>query len=155
TLEWTDHTSRRRWPFESCLSFCEPNCSGVRQAIRLAESEWHWDLRSPDVYGTLGPSLSQNGIGTSLGRSFLGQPPGFSRYGGLYSVGIGTQASMSLFPHAAGIVKRLTLGRDIIPQQHILGMRDPQDEISVKLYGLDEPRDVTNQHTLASATPFS
>ena len=47
------------------------------------------------------------------------------------------------------------LGRDELPQQCVLGLRDPQDEIAVELHGLSEPRDVTNRHTLACAAPFA
>jgi flavin reductase (DIM6/NTAB) family NADH-FMN oxidoreductase RutF len=62
---------------------------------------------------------------------------------------------MSLFHTAAGAFKRLMLGRHDIPQQCVLGLRDPQEEIAVELHGLGVPRDVTHQHTLASAVPFS
>ena len=62
---------------------------------------------------------------------------------------------MSPLHGAARIVTRVLLGRHDIPQQCVLGMRDPQDEIAVELHGLDAPRDVTTRHTLASAVPFS
>src|SRR6185437_13823216 len=62
---------------------------------------------------------------------------------------------MSLFHSAAGTFKRMMLGRHNLPQQCVLGMHDPQDEIAVELHGLDIPRDVTHQHTVASAVPSS
>jgi flavin reductase (DIM6/NTAB) family NADH-FMN oxidoreductase RutF len=52
-------------------------------------------------------------------------------------------------------IKRLALGPDDLPQQCILGLRDPQQQIAVELHGLGAPRDVTHNHTLACASPFT
>jgi flavin reductase (DIM6/NTAB) family NADH-FMN oxidoreductase RutF len=60
-----------------------------------------------------------------------------------------------LFKRARKLVRQLMLGRHELPQQCILGMSDPQDEVAVELYGLSTPRDVTNRHTLACAAPFA
>jgi len=60
-----------------------------------------------------------------------------------------------LFKRARKLVRRLILRRHELPQQCILGMSDPQDEVAVELHGLSTPRDLTNRHTLACAAPFA
>ncbi len=50
-------------------------------------------------------------------------------------------------------VKRLLFGSADLTQQVTIGLRDPQQEITVELHGLGDPIDVTNRHTLACAAP--
>ena len=62
---------------------------------------------------------------------------------------------MGLLQHARKTARRMALGPDDLPQQCIVGIREPQDEIAVELHGLGMPRDVTHCHTLACAAPFT
>lgn len=52
------------------------------------------------------------------------------------------------------LVKRAVLGPPF-PQQCSIGLREPQDEIVVDLDGAGPLRDVTQEHVLASAAPFT
>jgi len=62
---------------------------------------------------------------------------------------------MSLLKQARKIVRRMVLGDTDLPQQCAVAMPDPQDEISVWLYGAGPPRDVTDAHAPACAAPFT
>src|SRR5579872_2456485 len=50
-------------------------------------------------------------------------------------------------------VKRLLFGSEDLTQQVTVGLRDPQQEITVELHGFGPPVDVTDRHTLACAAP--
>src|ERR1700728_1278653 len=62
---------------------------------------------------------------------------------------------MSLLKHAGKIVRRMVLGHTDLPQQCAVAMPDPQDEISVWLYGAGPPRHVTDAHGPGCASPFT
>lgn len=51
-------------------------------------------------------------------------------------------------------VKRIIFGPSDFPQQCVVGLRDPQSEITVWLHGLGTPRDVTSSHLMACGAPF-
>jgi flavin reductase (DIM6/NTAB) family NADH-FMN oxidoreductase RutF len=58
--------------------------------------------------------------------------------------------------HSVGVaLKRILLGKTNLPQQCTVGMHDPQAEVSVWLHGMGAPRDVTFQHSIACASPFT
>jgi flavin reductase (DIM6/NTAB) family NADH-FMN oxidoreductase RutF len=46
-------------------------------------------------------------------------------------------------------------GDTFLPQEFFLGLADPQTEITVWLYGMGSPRDVTRHHSMACAAPFT
>jgi flavin reductase (DIM6/NTAB) family NADH-FMN oxidoreductase RutF len=52
-------------------------------------------------------------------------------------------------------LRRLLLGDTDLPQQCLVPMPDPQDEISVWLDGAGAPRDVTDTHLIACPLPFT
>jgi flavin reductase (DIM6/NTAB) family NADH-FMN oxidoreductase RutF len=52
-------------------------------------------------------------------------------------------------------IKQVALGAADLPQQCTVGMPDPQLEIRIWLEGLSEPVDVTNNHVVACASPFT
>jgi flavin reductase (DIM6/NTAB) family NADH-FMN oxidoreductase RutF len=47
------------------------------------------------------------------------------------------------------------LGDSDLPQQCAVGLRAPQSEVRVLLYGLGTPRDITGRHMIACASPFT
>jgi len=60
------------------------------------------------------------------------------------------------FKHNIGVVlKRTLLGKTNLPQQCTVGISDPQREVSVWLHGIGAPRDVTFEHSIACASPFT
>ncbi|HEY6340826.1 MAG TPA: flavin reductase [Bryobacteraceae bacterium] len=62
---------------------------------------------------------------------------------------------MSLLKRARKIFRRMALGNTDFPQQCSVAMPDPQDEIGVWLHGAGPPRDVTEAHAPACASPFT
>ena len=56
---------------------------------------------------------------------------------------------------ARKVLKRIVLGPDDFPQQCVVGLREPQCEVSVWLHGLGSPRDVTHSHMMACAAPLT
>jgi hypothetical protein len=52
-------------------------------------------------------------------------------------------------------IKKMLFGNTLIPQEFFLGMHDPQMEISVWVYGMGDPIDVTHHHSMACAAPFT
>jgi flavin reductase (DIM6/NTAB) family NADH-FMN oxidoreductase RutF len=52
-------------------------------------------------------------------------------------------------------MRRMVLGRADVPQQFPLGMRDPQSEVSVWLEGSGVHQNVTFNHVMACAAPFT
>src|SRR5947209_8577359 len=52
-------------------------------------------------------------------------------------------------------IKRIALGDADLPQQCTVGMPDPQMEVRVWLHGMGAPLDVTNNHVVACASPFT
>ena len=54
-----------------------------------------------------------------------------------------------------GLLKRLFLGDETLPQQVTVAICEPQDEIAVWLHGGKCPRDVTYLHSIACASPFT
>jgi flavin reductase (DIM6/NTAB) family NADH-FMN oxidoreductase RutF len=60
------------------------------------------------------------------------------------------------FKHHVGVaLKRMLLGETNLPQQCTVGIQDPQREVSVWLHGIGGPRDVTFEHSIACASPFT
>jgi hypothetical protein len=60
------------------------------------------------------------------------------------------------FKHEVGeALKRLFLGRTNLPQQCTVGIHDPQKEVRVWMHGTGAPRDVTFEHSIACASPFT
>jgi flavin reductase (DIM6/NTAB) family NADH-FMN oxidoreductase RutF len=52
-------------------------------------------------------------------------------------------------------IKFIAVGGTPIPQRFFLGQQSPQTEISVWLYGMASPLDVTDRHSMACAIPFT
>ena len=61
---------------------------------------------------------------------------------------------MGINHRARQAVKRILLGPSDFPQQCVVGLTDPQSEITVWLHGLGTPRDVTSNHLMACGAPF-
>jgi flavin reductase (DIM6/NTAB) family NADH-FMN oxidoreductase RutF len=60
------------------------------------------------------------------------------------------------FKHNVGVaLKRMLLGETNLPQQCTVGLPDPQREVRVWLLGVGAPRDVTFEHSIACASPFT
>jgi flavin reductase (DIM6/NTAB) family NADH-FMN oxidoreductase RutF len=60
------------------------------------------------------------------------------------------------FKHNVGeALKRALLGETNLPQQCTVGLQDPQKEVRVWLHGTGAPRDVTFEHSIACASPFT
>lgn len=58
--------------------------------------------------------------------------------------------------HNVGLaLKRTFLGKTNQPQQCTVGIHDPQTEVGVWLHGIGAPRDVTFEHSIACASPFT
>jgi flavin reductase (DIM6/NTAB) family NADH-FMN oxidoreductase RutF len=58
--------------------------------------------------------------------------------------------------HNVGLaLKRTFLGKTNQPQQCTVGFHDPQAEVGVWLHGIGAPRDVTFEHSIACASPFT
>jgi flavin reductase (DIM6/NTAB) family NADH-FMN oxidoreductase RutF len=58
--------------------------------------------------------------------------------------------------HNVGLaLKRTLLGKTNQPQQCTVGIHDPQAEVGVWLHGIGAPRDVTFEHSIACASPFT
>jgi flavin reductase (DIM6/NTAB) family NADH-FMN oxidoreductase RutF len=58
--------------------------------------------------------------------------------------------------HNVGLaLKRTFLGKTNQPQQCMVGIHDPQAEVGVWLHGTGAPRDVTFEHSIACASPFT
>jgi flavin reductase (DIM6/NTAB) family NADH-FMN oxidoreductase RutF len=53
------------------------------------------------------------------------------------------------------IVKKVVFGETLLAQEFFIGLPEPQVEISVLLYGLGAPLDVTHRHSMACAAPFA
>jgi flavin reductase (DIM6/NTAB) family NADH-FMN oxidoreductase RutF len=62
---------------------------------------------------------------------------------------------MGLATQTRKIVKRIVFGPTDFPQQCAIGLHDPQSEVSVWMRGLGAPRDVTQNHVMACAAPFT
>jgi flavin reductase (DIM6/NTAB) family NADH-FMN oxidoreductase RutF len=68
----------------------------------------------------------------------------------------GAKGSAVSFKHKVGVaLKRMLLGKTNSPQQCTVGIHDPQEEVSVWLHGAGAPRDVTFEHSIACASPFT
>jgi flavin reductase (DIM6/NTAB) family NADH-FMN oxidoreductase RutF len=60
------------------------------------------------------------------------------------------------FKHSVGLaLKRTLLGKTNQPQQCTVGIDDPQAQVGVWLHGEGSPRDVTFEHSIACASPFT
>jgi flavin reductase (DIM6/NTAB) family NADH-FMN oxidoreductase RutF len=61
---------------------------------------------------------------------------------------------MGIRRNARRALKRIILGPSDFPQQCVVGLNDPQSEITVWLHGLGTPLDVTSNHLMACGAPF-
>ena len=61
---------------------------------------------------------------------------------------------MAIRRTARQVLKRIVLGPSNFPQQCVVGLSEPQSEVTVWLEGLGEPRDVTAHHLMACGAPF-
>jgi len=52
-------------------------------------------------------------------------------------------------------LRRIALGDTDLPQQCTVALQDPQTEVRVWLHGLGMPRDITERHTVACASPLT
>jgi flavin reductase (DIM6/NTAB) family NADH-FMN oxidoreductase RutF len=61
---------------------------------------------------------------------------------------------MSIIRQFGRSLKTIVYGDTSIPQEFTIGLRQPQGEIAVYLYGFGAPLDVTERHTVACCAPF-
>ena len=62
---------------------------------------------------------------------------------------------MSILRQCHKVFQRVVFGDTLLPQAFTIGMAEPQTEITVWLYGLDVPLDVTRRHSMACTDPFT
>jgi flavin reductase (DIM6/NTAB) family NADH-FMN oxidoreductase RutF len=62
---------------------------------------------------------------------------------------------MALLRQCRKAIQRIVFGDTLLPQEFFLGLADPQTEITVWLYGMGQPLDVTFRHSMACAAPFT
>jgi flavin reductase (DIM6/NTAB) family NADH-FMN oxidoreductase RutF len=62
---------------------------------------------------------------------------------------------MSVGHSVAAVLRQVLLGKTNLPQQCTVGIHDPQTEVTVWLHGIGAPRDVTFEHSIACAAPFT
>jgi flavin reductase (DIM6/NTAB) family NADH-FMN oxidoreductase RutF len=62
---------------------------------------------------------------------------------------------MSIVRQCRKAIQRIVFGNTLLPQEFFLGLADPQTEITVWLYGMGTPLDVTFRHSMACAAPFT
>jgi hypothetical protein len=62
---------------------------------------------------------------------------------------------MSIPSPVRKIIKKVALGKTLLPQEFTLGLREPQTEITVRLRGLVVDCDVTNHLSTACAAPLT
>jgi flavin reductase (DIM6/NTAB) family NADH-FMN oxidoreductase RutF len=62
---------------------------------------------------------------------------------------------MSMVRLCRRAIQRIVFGHTLLPQEFFLGLADPQTEITVWLYGMGRPLDVTFRHSMACAAPFT
>jgi hypothetical protein len=62
---------------------------------------------------------------------------------------------MSIVERCRNFVQRLVFRDTLLPQAFTIGLADPHAEVTVLLYGMGEPIDVTNRHSMACADPFT
>lgn len=62
---------------------------------------------------------------------------------------------MSIASRTRDAIQKIIFGDTLLPQEFSLGLPEPQNEVAVWLHGMGEPLDVTWQHTMACADPFT
>src|SRR5580698_9914105 len=62
---------------------------------------------------------------------------------------------MSIASRSRNAIQKIIFGDTLLPQEFSLGLPEPQTEIAVWLHGVKEPLDVTWQHSMACADPFT
>lgn len=62
---------------------------------------------------------------------------------------------MSIVRQCRKAIQRVVFGNTLLPQEFFLGLADPQTEVTVWLYGMGTPLDVTLRHSMACAAPFT
>jgi flavin reductase (DIM6/NTAB) family NADH-FMN oxidoreductase RutF len=61
---------------------------------------------------------------------------------------------MSILGKLSRPLTKIVYGDTSIPQEFTIGLRQPQEEITVFLHGFGAPLDVTERHTMACCAPF-
>jgi flavin reductase (DIM6/NTAB) family NADH-FMN oxidoreductase RutF len=61
---------------------------------------------------------------------------------------------MSIARRGRRVLQKIVFGDTFLPQEFFLGLTDPQTEVTVWLYGMNAPLDVTCHHSMACAAPF-
>jgi flavin reductase (DIM6/NTAB) family NADH-FMN oxidoreductase RutF len=69
--------------------------------------------------------------------------------------GLWENGHMSMVRLCRKAIRRIVFGHTLLPQEFFLGLADPQTEITVWLYGMGMPLDVTTRHSMACAAPFT
>jgi hypothetical protein len=64
-------------------------------------------------------------------------------------------AIMSIARQCHRVIQRIIFGDTLLPQAFTIGLAEPQAEITVWLYGMDVPLDVTRRHSMACTDPFT
>jgi len=62
---------------------------------------------------------------------------------------------MSIIKKLRRLAANFVFGSMRVPLRFFLGLQSPQTEVSVWLYGMDTPQDVTFHHSMACAAPFT
>jgi flavin reductase (DIM6/NTAB) family NADH-FMN oxidoreductase RutF len=62
---------------------------------------------------------------------------------------------MSITSRSRKAIQKVIFGDTLLPQEFSLGLQEPQTEVAVWLHGTGEPLDITWQHTMACADPFT
>jgi hypothetical protein len=62
---------------------------------------------------------------------------------------------MSILRQCRRVIQRAVFGDTLLPQAFTIGLTDPDAEITVWLYGMGAPLDVTRRHSMACTDPFT
>jgi flavin reductase (DIM6/NTAB) family NADH-FMN oxidoreductase RutF len=62
---------------------------------------------------------------------------------------------MSIVRQCRKLIQKIVFGDTLVPQEFFVGLPDPQTEITVWLYGMNTPLDITRRHAMACAAPFT
>src|SRR5271168_1005386 len=64
-------------------------------------------------------------------------------------------AIMSMIRQCRRVIQKFVFGDTLLPQAFTIGLAEPQAEITVWLYGMGAPLDVTRRHSMACTDPFT
>jgi hypothetical protein len=62
---------------------------------------------------------------------------------------------MSLVRQYGKAMQKIVFGDTLFPQEFFIGLKEPQEEITVWLYGMGQPLDITFHHSMACAAPLT